>query len=99
MIQERQSHGFRILGYDSVSSTNDEADSLAEGGAPDQTLVWARSQSSGRGRLGRTWVSPEGNLYTTAILDRGLPLGRLQELSFVASLAVHDTVSGLLPWC
>ena len=97
MIQERQSHGFRILGYDSVSSTNDEADSLAEGGAPDQTLVWARSQSSGRGRLGRTWVSPEGNLYTTAILDRGLPLGRLQELSFVASLAVHDTVSGLLP--
>jgi len=94
---ERQSHGFRIVGYDSVSSTNDEADSLAQNGAPDRTLVWARSQRSGRGRLGRTWASPEGNLYTTALLDPGLPLGRLQELSFVASLAVHDTVSGLLP--
>ncbi|WP_028464848.1 biotin--[acetyl-CoA-carboxylase] ligase [Nisaea denitrificans] len=97
MNHERQSHGFRILGYDSVSSTNDEADSLAQNGALDRTLIWARSQSSGRGRLGRAWVSPEGNLYTTAILDPGLPLGRLQELSFVASLAVHDTVSGLLP--
>tara|TARA_E500000305_G_scaffold28357_1_gene21577 strand:- start:866 stop:1624 length:759 start_codon:yes stop_codon:yes gene_type:complete len=93
---ERQSHGFRILGYDSVSSTNDEADRLAQDGAPDRTLVWARSQNSGRGRLGRSWVSPEGNLYTTALLDPGVPLGRLQELSFVASLAVHDTVSGLL---
>lgn len=96
MNHERQSHGFRILGYDSVSSTNDEADRLAQGGAPDRTLVWARSQNSGRGRLGRTWVSPEGNLYTTALLEPGLPLGRLQELSFVASLAVHDTVAGLL---
>mgnify|MGYP003110097184 FL=1 len=97
MNHERQSHGFRILGYDSVTSTNDEADNLAQKGAPDRTLVWARSQNSGRGRLGRTWVSPEGNLYTTALLDPGLPLGRLQELSFVASLAVHDTVAGLLP--
>ncbi|WP_193170539.1 biotin--[acetyl-CoA-carboxylase] ligase [Nisaea nitritireducens] len=97
MNHEHQSHGFRILGYDSVSSTNDEADSLAQNGAPDRTLVWARSQSSGRGRLGRAWVSPEGNLYTTALLDPGAPLGRLQELSFVASLAVYDTVAGLLP--
>ena len=97
MNHELQSHGFRILGYDSVSSTNDEADSLTQNGAPDRTLVWARSQNSGRGRLGRAWVSPEGNLYTTALLDPGVPLGRLQELSFVASLAVHDTVAGLLP--
>ncbi|MEO9958769.1 MAG: biotin--[acetyl-CoA-carboxylase] ligase, partial [Nisaea sp.] len=68
----------------------------AQNGAPNRTLVWARSQNAGRGRLGRTWHSPEGNLYTTALLDPGLPLSRLQELSFVASLAVHDTVSGLL---
>ena len=97
MNHERQSHGFRILGYDCISSTNDEADRLARNGAPDRTLVWALSQNYGRGRLGRSWVSPEGNLYTTALLAPGLPLGRLQELSFVASLAVHDTVAGLLP--
>ncbi|MEQ8331735.1 biotin--[acetyl-CoA-carboxylase] ligase [Nisaea sp.] len=97
MNHERQSHGFRILGFDCVSSTNDEADRLARNGASDRTLVWALSQRSGRGRLGRAWQSPEGNLYTTALLDPGLPLGRLQELSFVASLAVHDTVAGLSP--
>ncbi|WP_420404903.1 biotin--[acetyl-CoA-carboxylase] ligase [Nisaea sp.] len=96
-MQERQSHGFEIHGFDAVTSTSDEAERLARAGAPDRTLVWARSQSSGRGRLGRSWSSPQGNLYTTAVLDPGLPLGRLQELSFVASLAVHDAVSGLLP--
>jgi len=95
--QDRQSHGFTIRGYDAVSSSSDEAERLAREGAPDRTLVWARSQTSGRGRLGRPWSSPEGNLYTTAILDPDLPLGRLQELSFVASLAVHDAVAGLLP--
>lgn len=93
----RQSHGFRILELGAVGSTNDEAERLVQEGAPDRTLVWARRQTSGRGRLGRTWSSPEGNLYTTAILDPGFALGRLQELSFVASLSVHDAVRGALP--
>ncbi|UUX50243.1 biotin--[acetyl-CoA-carboxylase] ligase [Nisaea acidiphila] len=97
MNYERQSHGFRICSFDAVTSTSDEAGRLARDGAPDRTLVWARSQTVGRGRLGRPWHSPEGNLYTTAILDPGLPLARMQELSFVASLAVHDTVAQLLP--
>ncbi|WP_193180381.1 biotin--[acetyl-CoA-carboxylase] ligase [Nisaea sediminum] len=97
MDQNRQSHGFAIHRFDAVTSTSDEAERLARDGAPDRTLVWARSQTAGRGRLGRPWSSPEGNLYTTAILDPELPLGRLQELSFVASLAVHDAVAGLLP--
>lgn len=97
MNHERQSHGFRVIAFDDVSSTNDEADSLAQNGAPDRTLVWALKQNRGRGRLGRPWQSPEGNLYTTALLDPGVPLGQLQQLSFVASLAVHDTVAGLLP--
>ena len=97
MNQECHRHGFRICAFGDVSSTNNEADRLVRDGAPDRTLVWAISQSSGRGRLGRSWQSPEGNLYTTAILVPGLPLGRLQELSFVASLAVHDTLAGLVP--
>lgn len=97
MDQTRQSRGFTIHRFDAVTSTSDEAERLVREGAPDRTLVWALSQSSGRGRLGRPWTSPEGNLYTTAILDPGLSLGRLQELSFVASLAVHDAVAGLLP--
>ncbi len=53
---------YRLVALDSVGSTNDEALRLASEGAEDGTLVWAREQTSGRGRQGRSWSSPPGNL-------------------------------------
>ncbi|TAN55644.1 MAG: biotin--[acetyl-CoA-carboxylase] ligase, partial [Rhodospirillales bacterium] len=47
----------------SVGSTNDEASALAAKGAPEGTLVWAQVQTGGRGRRGRAWISPPGNLH------------------------------------
>ena len=51
-----------------IGSTNDEAKRLARAGAPEGTLVWAREQTAGRGRRGRAWASPPGNLYCSLIL-------------------------------
>jgi BirA family biotin operon repressor/biotin-[acetyl-CoA-carboxylase] ligase len=48
---------FRILRLDEVDSTNSYARRLAEGGASDGTVVVARKQTSGKGRLGRQWHS------------------------------------------
>ena len=62
---------YRLLALDSVASTMDEARRLAEEGAEEGTLVWAREQRGGRGRLGRNWYSPRGNLYFTLILRPG----------------------------
>lgn len=90
-------HGFAIQRHDVVTSTSDEASRLVLEGAADKTVVWALEQKSGRGRLGRSWSSPRGNLYTTAILVPGKPLAELQQLSFVAAVAVFETVRGLLP--
>lgn len=58
-----------------VSSTNDIARKMAADGAPHLTVVYADSQHAGRGRRGREWVSPPGNLYCSIILrpDVGLP--------------------------
>jgi BirA family biotin operon repressor/biotin-[acetyl-CoA-carboxylase] ligase len=54
---------------DTATSTNDVAADLAAGGASDGTLVVAGTQTAGRGRRGRTWISPAGaGLYASVIL-------------------------------
>ncbi len=83
---------FAIRHYDSIGSTSDEARRLAEAGAPHGTVVIAREQTAGRGRQGRQWASPPGNLYISIILCLGLAHTRLPELGFVAALAAADTV-------
>jgi hypothetical protein len=60
--------GWTLVALESVGSTNDEAARLAEAGAPEGTVVWAREQTGGRGRRGRVWASPVGNLYSSTIL-------------------------------
>lgn len=84
--------GWRLVALESVGSTNDEATRLADAGAPEGTVVWAREQSGGRGRRGRNWASPVGNLYSSTILRPGCMAQRAAELGFVAALAVGDLV-------
>ncbi len=88
---------FNVLHYDTIDSTNDEVRRLANEGAAHGTVVHADEQKSGRGRLARSWHSPPGNLYMSALLRLDLPPARLAELSFVAAVAVAETVAGLLP--
>ena len=84
--------GWTLVALQSVGSTNDEAARLAEAGAPEGTVVWAREQTGGRGRRGRRWASPVGNLYSSTILRPACSAARAAELGFVAALAVADIV-------
>ena len=84
--------GWTLVALDSVGSTNDEAARLADAGASEGTVVWAREQTGGRGRRGRAWASPVGNLYTSTILRPDCPAARAAELGFVSALAVADIV-------
>lgn len=72
-----------------VGSTNDEAKSLIDGGAGEGALVWALEQTGGRGRRGRSWASPAGNLYLSFVLKPDVALMRAAEVGFVAALAVR----------
>jgi BirA family transcriptional regulator, biotin operon repressor / biotin---[acetyl-CoA-carboxylase] ligase len=83
--------------HDKIGSTNDEARRMAAEGAPHGTVVHADEQTDGRGRLAHTWFSPPGNLYISILLRTGQPAARTTELSFLAALAVADTVEALLP--
>ena len=82
--------GFRLLVREEVGSTNVEALELAAAGAPTGTIVWAERQSQGRGRRGRAWESPAGNLYCSVILrPRARPVA---QVSFVAAVAVAEAI-------
>ncbi|MGE5268646.1 MAG: biotin--[acetyl-CoA-carboxylase] ligase [Thiohalocapsa sp.] len=88
-------HGYRLHHYAAVGSSNDEAKALARGGACDGTIVWADLQTAGRGRRGRLWASPPGNLYLSLVLRPEAPAAHIAQLGFVAALALVDALAGL----
>ena len=89
--------GIELAAFDEIDSTNAEARRRAIAGAPAGLLVWALAQHAGRGRRGRSWVSPPGNVYSSLLLRPDCPAGDAAQASFVAALAVADTATGLLP--
>lgn len=79
---------------ESVDSTNDEAKRSARSGAPHGSLWVAETQTNGRGRQGRAWVSPRGEGLTFSVLLRApMPLERLPLISLAAGLAVRDAIA------
>ncbi len=81
-------HHFEVIG-----STNDHARELAEEGADHGEVVIAESQTGGRGRRGRPWVSPPRlNAYFSVILRPELPPARAPELTLLASVAICDAL-------
>ena len=91
----------RLLGrplhfFETISSTNTYAMQLAAEGAAEGTLVVADAQTGGRGRLGRSWVSPAGvNLYCSLILRPPIAASLAPQINLVAAVAVADTIAGL----
>lgn len=88
---------FILHRFDRVGSTNDEASRLAGEGAPTGTVVVAREQSRGRGRLGRRWYSPPGNLYASILIRPECPLVVASGLSLLAGVALGEALADLGP--
>lgn len=89
--------GFRVFVSDQLDSTNEEAlRRIAAGTAEHGDAIMARTQTAGRGRRGRRWHSPGGNLHMSLIVcpPGGAHVG---ELAFVTALAVGDAVAGAIP--
>lgn len=89
--------GYTLRTFAELDSTNEEARRLGEAGAPGPVWITAARQTAGRGRRGRSWVSPAGNLMATLMLRPQVGPRKAAELSFVAAVAVHDAVDALLP--
>ena len=80
-----------------LDSTNEEARRLAEAGAVGPLWIMALRQNAGRGRRGRAWISPEGNLAATLLLRPDAPQAVTGQLSFAAALAVADMAAHFAP--
>jgi len=88
---------FNVQHHERLDSTNDAVRQLAAAGAPHGTVVHADEQTAGRGRFGRAWYSPPGNLYLSVLLRLDCPVSATPELGFVTALTVADAVDALLP--
>lgn len=61
-----------VVAADSTGSTLDDAHALAAAGAPDGTLVLADTQTAGRGRAGKRWLSPPAAGIWLTLIERSL---------------------------
>ncbi len=80
--------GFRVEHFNTLASTNDLALERARAGDPGRLWIVADSQTGGRGRLGRVWASPPGNLHASLLLVDPAPQARAAELGFVTGVAL-----------
>ncbi len=93
--------GQQLIYLNTVDSTNSYAKELARSGAPEGTVVIAGTQTGGRGRMGRSFSSPDGlGLYFSLILRPNCKPDRLLHLTCAAGVAAANAVekaAGLRP--
>ena len=87
--------GYRLAVFDSLGSTNQDALARARAGDPGRLWIQALAQTEGRGRRGRLWASPPGNLYVSLLLVDPAEAHRAAEIGFVAGLALARAVQRL----
>jgi BirA family biotin operon repressor/biotin-[acetyl-CoA-carboxylase] ligase len=86
--------GWRLMAFDTLDSTNSALKRLVEQGAElsEGVLMWAKAQTAGRGRQGRTWESPPGNVYASFLIEAPARKSDAPQVGFVAARAVADTI-------
>jgi len=86
--------GCEIVYLESVDSTNRLARQLAAQGAPHGMLVLADTQTAGRGRRGRSWISPPGEgIFLSLIVRPDVHPSRIAKLSLITALAVARAIA------
>ncbi len=80
--------------FESLDGTNAALKRLVEEGSDvgEGVTVWAKMQTAGRGRAGRTWASPPGNVYVSILVAVPDVKADAPQLGFVAALAVVDAI-------
>ncbi len=84
--------GREIHLFAELLSTNTLAMEMASKGAPEGTIVIAETQTGGKGRLGRKWISPKGNLYLSVILRPDIPTYKAPLITLMGAAAVASAI-------
>ena len=86
--------GWRVMHFDSLDSTNAALKRIVEqeGDVHEGLMVWAATQTAGKGRAGRVWQSPRGNVYVSILVAAPEVVSHAPELGFVAAVALRETI-------
>lgn len=89
--------GWHLAHTAETASTNADLVAAALAGAAEGTALLAARQTAGRGREGRVWHSPSGNLHLSVLLRPDCAAGQAGQIGLIAALAVAETLAPLLP--
>ncbi len=87
LARSAHDQAFRLVQHSELDSTNSEALTRAREGDAGRLWIVADTQTKGRGRNGRVWFSPPGNLHASLLLLDPAPPHKAAELGFVAGVA------------
>ncbi|TBR22163.1 MAG: biotin--[acetyl-CoA-carboxylase] ligase [Candidatus Nitrosotenuis sp.] len=88
--------GRKIYYFDTIDSTQSFASTIANNRAEDGTIIISETQDSGKGRLGRNWVSPRGGIWLSVILHPRLDIAKITLVPLVASIALSAAIQKTL---
>lgn len=89
--------GYRLFGHDEIGSTSTEALAAAEAGDRGEAWFCALKQTAGRGRRGRPWETPAGNLAASLLIVPDCDPAISASLGFVAGVALNRALAAVLP--
>jgi BirA family biotin operon repressor/biotin-[acetyl-CoA-carboxylase] ligase len=89
--------GYRLNGFDSVGSTSTEAARAAQAGDTGDVWFCALQQTAGRGRRGRPWQSPYGNLAASLLVVPDVDPAIAATLGFVAGVSLNRALASIVP--
>ena len=93
--RESLQRGWRVVRYGAIDSTNEEARRRALAGDAGHLWIVADRQTVGRGRRGRSWISPKGNLHASALMIDPCPPAVAAQLGFVAGVSLARVAKDL----
>jgi BirA family transcriptional regulator, biotin operon repressor / biotin---[acetyl-CoA-carboxylase] ligase len=88
---------YNLLIFDEIDSTNDEAKRLALAGVRGDFVIWANTQTKGRGKDLRPWISASGNLHASILLTPKENMPYSADFSLMVAVAVGEVLANLLP--
>lgn len=90
---------YRILRYDTLESTNQKAKECADSLGHKDVIV-TKEQTSGRGRMGRTWISKKGaDLIMSLVLKPDIPTNIISQITLLMAMAVCDGLENAVAGC
>lgn len=89
--------GYRLRGFDEIGSTSTEAAHAAQAGDVGNLWFAALKQTQGRGRRGRVWETPAGNLAASLMMVPDCDPAIAATLGFVAGVALNRALAATLP--